>query len=96
MIQGVANVPTFLQEFKHWKKNATGLPSQAEMDAHTLGRMIHVELLKYETPREVVENRPSLEIALRRLFAILYVEEAMNTGKFRERPSAWRYVNLFH
>ena len=66
------------------------------MDARTLGRKIHVEMLKHDNPRDALESRPSLEIALLRLFEILYVEEAINSSKFRKRPLAWRYVKLFH
>ena len=65
------NVPTFLQDFKHWRQTANGAPSQSELEAHTLGRIIHLEMLMHESPREAPENRPSLEIALRRLLALV-------------------------
>ena len=95
-IQAGNSIPAFLQDFKHWRKTTNGLPTQPEMEAHTLGRIIHMEMIKHDSPREALENRPSLEIALRRLFAILHVEEAINTGKFKERTSAWQYVHLLH
>ena len=95
-IQGGNNIPTFMQDFKHWRKTANGMPSQAEMEAHTLARIVHTEILMHESPREALEKRPSLEIALRRLFALLYVEEAVNTGKVKDRTSAWQFVHLLH
>ena len=63
---------------------------------HTLGGFIHLEMLMHESPREALENRSSLEIARRRLFAILYVEEAVNKAQVRDRASAWQYVHIFH
>lgn len=66
-IQGGTKVPTFLQDFKHWRKTANGMPSQAEMEAHTLGRIVHLQMLMHDTPWEALEKRPSVEIALRRI-----------------------------
>ena len=85
-----------LQDFKHCRKTNNGLPERSQMEAHTLEHVIHLEMLKHQSPRQALENRPSNEISLWRLFAILYVEEAVNTGKFKERTSAWHYVHLLH
>ena len=60
IIGGGANVLKFLQDFKHWRKTATGLPSHAELEAHTLRRTIHMEMLKQDSPLEALQHMPSL------------------------------------
>ena len=55
-IQAGNNLPTFLQDFKHWRKTFNGLPAQAEMEAHTLGRIIHMEMVKHDSPARPSET----------------------------------------
>ena len=78
--------------FKHWKKTYNGQPSNAEMEAVTLGRIIHLEMLTHTTPKEALENRPSLEVALRRLYAILFAEEAIIQGDHIHKKDAWNDI----
>ena len=59
-LQAGNNLPIFLQDFKHLRKTANGTPSQSELEAHTSGRIIYLEMLMHQSPREALENRPSL------------------------------------
>lgn len=93
LIQNGSDIPTFLANtFKHWKKTNSGQPLHSEMEAVNLGRMIHLELLCHETPKQALEQRPSLEVGLRRLYALLYVEETMNNGDYLHKKDAWSEI----
>lgn len=97
IIKSGTDIMTFLSNsFKHWKKQYNGQPSNSEMEAITLGRIIHLEMLTHRSPKEALENRPSLEVALRRLYAILYVEETMNQGDHTHKKDAWNDVKDIH
>ena len=76
--------------FPFWKKSTNGRPTQAHMEAHNLARMMQLEMLAHNTPLEALRHRPSLEVGLRRLYAIMYVEEQIATGEMPER----RCINL--
>ena len=93
LIKRGTDIMAFLaNSFKHWRKNPNGLSSHSEMDAFTLGRMIHLELLTHRSPKEALQQRPSLEVALRRLYAILYAEETLNQGDHQHRRDAWNDI----
>lgn len=90
LIADGTDIPTFLtRSFRHWHRPRSGRPTAAEIEAQFIGRLIHIELLMYPSPKEALEQRPSLEIALRRLFAILYVEETVSIGEHPNRREAW-------
>ena len=90
MIRGGSDTPTYLtRDYKHFRRTVTGSPTASEMEALTLGRMIHLEMLAHESPKVALEQRPSLEVGLRRLYAILHVEQAMNTHVHTEPKDAW-------
>ena len=86
--------PDFLPGFQALEKDIQRASNSSRDESHTLGPIIHMEMVLALC--EALENRPSLEIVLRRLFSILHIEEAVITGKFKERTSAWQYVHLLH
>ena len=45
MTAGGMDIPTFLAQFQHWKRLANVSPSHDEIEVHTIGRAIHVEML---------------------------------------------------
>ena len=53
---GEMDIPTFLAQFQHWKRLANGSPSHDEIEAHTIGRAIHVEILEHHSPKEALET----------------------------------------
>ena len=89
------DIPTFLAQFQHWKRLANGSPSHDEIEAHTIGRAIHVEMLEHDSPKEALETRPSIEILLRRLYALLYVAEEVNKNE-TQKGAAWKHINYLH
>ena len=93
LIKSGTDIMAFLaNSFTHWRKNPNGLLSHAEMEAFTLGRMLHLEMLTHSSPKEALQQRPSLEDALRRLYAIIYVEETLNQGDHQHRRDAWNDI----
>ena len=69
---------------RRWDRTSTA----SEMEAVTLARMIHLKLLSYKTLQEALERDTSLEVVLRRLYAILKVEEEV-TKYHVDRRTAW-------
>lgn len=59
---------------RSWDNNGSGEPQQSEAEALTLARNLHLNLLAYPSMTEAVESCSWMETALRRLYAILYVE----------------------
>ena len=80
--------------FPFWKKSTNGRPTQAHMEAHNLARMMQLEILAHKTPLEALRHRPSLEVGLRRLYAIMYVEKQIATGEIPGRGTAWQNINF--
>eukprot|EP00178_Gracilaria_changii_P010508 TRINITY_DN305_c0_g1_i7.p2 TRINITY_DN305_c0_g1~~TRINITY_DN305_c0_g1_i7.p2 ORF type:complete len:428 (+),score=52.17 TRINITY_DN305_c0_g1_i7:2562-3845(+) len=87
---GWADIPTFLSsKFQHWRRSASGQPLAAEMEASTLGRIIHLTILTFENPKQAMEQVPALEVAFRRLLAILHVGESVSRGDYADKREAW-------
>ena len=62
------------------------------MEAVTLGRIIHLKMLAHESPKQALKHRSSLEVALRRLYAILYVEETYSNEEHSTKKDAWQEI----
>lgn len=72
-----------------WKRTADNEPLQAEAEALTLGRSIHLILMTFPTNGEALENSPALETLLRRLNANQYVEMKASGKVYRSRSWEW-------
>lgn len=75
---------------RHWKRSASGEPYQTEQEAATLSRVIHLTLMSFATVENTLSMAPWLETCLRRLFAILYVEEHAQSA---QRATLWRVAS---
>ena len=80
--------------FPFWKKSTNGRPTQSHMEAQNLARMMQLEFLAHKTPLEALRHRPSLEVGLRRLYAIMYVEKQIATGEMPDRGTAWHNIQF--
>ena len=90
MIGGGSDMMTYpTRNNQHFRRGTSGAPTAAEAEALTLDRLIHLEMLVYSSLKEALQERTSLEVALRRLYAILHVEKAMNTGMHTDKREAW-------
>ncbi|KAI0560020.1 hypothetical protein FGB62_128g136 [Gracilaria domingensis] len=75
-----------------WQKGDNGEILASEAEAHTLARMIHLYLLENDTIRAALEEKGAwLEVELRRLFALQYVERLCGTMGATRRQ-AWEMV----
>ncbi|PXF49614.1 hypothetical protein BWQ96_00684 [Gracilariopsis chorda] len=82
-----------LHHFQHWKRPASGLPTAQKMEAISIGRMTHLEILIHDSARQALEQRPSLQVGLRRLYAILCVQEDLSNGVQNDRRNALEEVH---
>ena len=80
--------------FPFWKKSVNGRPSQAHMEAHNIARMMQLEILAHSSPLEALRHRPSLEVGLRRLYGIMYVERQVAMGEMSDRGAAWQNMEF--
>ena len=80
--------------FPFWKKSVNGRPTQSHMETHNIARMLQLEILAHSSPLEALRHRPSLEVGLRRLYAIMYVEKQIATGEMPDRGSAWQNIEF--
>lgn len=85
LVQRGVNVELAVKNM-NWGKTADGEPFQAEAEALTLARIIHLNLLVHPTMTSAIEECPWMETALRRLYAILYVEDRKDI----QRQVAWK------
>ena len=67
------------------------LPSHAEYEAVTLARIIDLEMRTHKSPKEAVMYRPSIEVAIRRLYPLVRVKEQAARGV--TRSIAWTEVD---
>ncbi|KAI0561368.1 hypothetical protein FGB62_86g016 [Gracilaria domingensis] len=79
------------KSFQKWHRNGKSPAIHAEAEATTLVRIIHLTIVMHESPLEALQNQPGLEVALRRLYAILYVEKSVFNGD-EDRADAWSSV----
>lgn len=94
LTNGYPDIPSFLHvKFRKLRLSSIRFHIGAEVEAETLGRMIHLDLLAYKTEKDAFEHCPSLEVGLRRLYAIFYVEDNIRNGRYRNRRDAWRAAN---
>ena len=84
----------YVASLPFWKKSVNGRPTQSHMEAHNIARMLHLEILAHSSPLEALRHRPSLEIGLRRLYAMMYVEKQIATGEMRDRGAAWQNIEF--
>ena len=64
------------------------------MEAHNLARMMQLEILAHNTPLEALRQGPSLEVGLRWMYAITYVEKQIATGEMPDRGTAWQNIRF--
>ena len=64
----------------------------AEVEAATLARIGHLNLLVHTSMTEAIAGCPWMEVALHRLFAIVYVENVTSCGGGDPRAAAWQLV----
>lgn len=93
MTSGGTDIPTYIRTID-WAKASYKRPLPSENEAVTLARMIHLEMLMHESPWEALENRPSLEVGLRRLYALVHVELASKQPDlYLSRSQAWAEID---
>ena len=93
LVRQGTDISTFLAtSFRHWRKTTGGQPLYSEVKAVTLGSIIHLEMLAHDSSKQALEQRPSLEVALRRLYAILYVDETFNNDEHATKKDAWQEI----
>lgn len=79
---------------RRWNKDSHGHPFPAEVEALTLARCVHLNLLSHPTMWEALKNCSWMEVALRRIYTILYVEDALALSNGQvQRSTAWSMVN---
>lgn len=71
------------------QKKLTATPKYAEVEATTLARMLQISLLNQPCPITRVEQTPWMEVALRRLFVILRIEQSVAASSNITRDVAW-------
>lgn len=92
MTSGGMDIPTYVRSIG-WTRPYNNKPFPSENEAVTLARMIHLELLIHQSPWEALEQRPSLEVGLRRLYALIHVEMASRqTAVYPSRAHAWTEI----
>ena len=92
MIAGGTDIPTYIHG-KAWTRSYNNKPLPAVHEAFTLARMIHLEMLVHPTPREALQSRPSIEVGIRRLYALIHVELASKqTAIYQSRAQAWAEI----
>lgn len=64
----------------------------AKNEARNLAFMIHLDMLMDDTLLQALQKRPSLEVALRRLYALLSVDHSFPQGHLKTRAQAWQKV----
>lgn len=77
---------------RYWKNTSRGEGLHAESEAVTWALVIQLALLDYSTEREALKKHSWIEVALRRLSALLHVEELVQRGQ-STRSTAWRITS---
>lgn len=78
---------------RSWKRNLNGEPYQSEAEALTLDIIIHITLMVYRTVQKAFNSASWLGTALRRLYAIFYVEKHTTS---RPRHTLWGIDSKIH
>ena len=89
LVQEGLNVELAIRN-RFWKRGNGGEVLASEAEALTLARIIHLNLLAHPTMTEALEQCPWMEVALRLLFAIMYVENSTSSGA--SNAAAWQVV----
>ena len=75
---------------RHWKRPPSGEPYQSEQEARTLAKIIHLTLMVFETVEDALSMASWLEVCLRRLCAICYIEDHSQSAS---RATLWKLAN---
>lgn len=79
---------------RRWDKDPFNCPYPAEVEALTLARCVHLNLLSYESMWEALKSCPWMEVALRRLYSLLFVDSSVREGDGQvTRRAAWSMAN---
>lgn len=92
MLSGGQELLTYITTFFHLHaihRKPTVVPKYAEVEATTLARLLQMTLLDSQCPISMVEQTPWMEVALRRLFVILQIEESIASSASITRDVAW-------
>ena len=87
LVQEGINVELVIHN-RTWRKGANGEVLSAEVEAVTLARIVHLNLLVHTSMTEAIEKCPWMEVAQRRLFAIMYVENSTSHSGGAPRAAA--------
>lgn len=89
-----SDVLTYFEELiRIWKCSNPEVGHTGEI--MTLAKIVHIELLVYDSPKDALRDRPALEIAFRRLCAIVLVETGIRNGEHSSREEAWTGARQF-
>ena len=75
-----------------WPRQADGRPFQSEIEALTLARILHFHFSKCKSMEEGISLHPWTEIALRRLWSLLEVQNLTSGPSPLTRDEAWQQV----
>ena len=75
-----------------WPRQSDGRPYQSEVEALTIGRILHFHFSKCTAMEEGILAHPWTEIALRRLWALLEVQSLTSGPSPLSRDEAWHHV----
>lgn len=89
LVQEGLNVELAIRN-RSWRIGNGGEVLASEAEALTLARIVHLNLLAHSTMTEALEQCPWMEVALRRLFAVMYVENTASGEA--SRAAAWQVV----
>ena len=82
------SLPIVIRNIK-WQRDENNQPKSAECEAVSLARMIDLLIHDYPDPATAIARHCALEVGLRRLYALVIVEEHVVTGR-SDRSSAWQ------
>jgi len=80
-------VEAYVRTRPYWQ--SASHPEQIELEALMLARIIHITLMQYPSPTSALLSCPWMEVALRRLYTVLKVEETHARNPQYTRATIW-------